>query len=128
MPKYLLICAVLAVAYCSHGAPNPPQVLMDVGITNATNAALFAFDQSTNRVVVTAQTGSEYLAILAHRDSTTKTEHWILSRADFEETNRTVGIPIEIHFVQPPTRRDISRLLKEFVPEAGTNEFTFLKM
>jgi hypothetical protein len=128
MRKHLLICAALVLSHCSHGAPNPTQVLTDVGITNATNAVLFAVDQSTNRVVVTAQTESEYIAVLAYHDLTGGSNRWLLGHAEFHETNRTVGVPIEIHFVQPPTRRDISKLLKDFVPNAGPNDFTFLKM
>jgi hypothetical protein len=128
MRKPSLICAALVLTCCSHGAPNPTRVLTDVGITNATNAILFAVDQSTNRVVVTAQTEGEYIAVLAYHDLTRGPNRWLLWRTEFHETNRIVGVPVEIHFVQPPTRNDIGKLLKDFVPGAGPDEFTFLKM
>jgi hypothetical protein len=102
MRKRLLICVTLVLACCSHGAPNPTQVLVDVGITNATNPVLFAIDQSTNRVVVTAQTEGKYVAVLAYHDLTRGTNRWLLWHAEFHETNRTVRAPVEIYFVQPP--------------------------
>jgi hypothetical protein len=127
MRKRLLICVTLVLACCSHGAPNPTQVLVDVGITNATNPVLFAIDRSTNRVVVTAQTGGAYVAVLAYRDLTIGANRWLLWHTEYHETNRIVMVPVEIHFVQPPTRRDISQLLNDFVPGALPDEFTFLK-
>ena len=125
MRKHLLICAALVLACGGYAAPSPSKVLSDVGITNAVNASLVALDKPENRAVVTAQQGTNYVAVVAYRSHWSGTNRWILARAEFRINGRGVWVLGRRNYPRPPGRQDIAKLLEELFPGQPTNGFAF---
>src|SRR5262245_61894240 len=125
MRKHILFWAGLILACHSYAAPNPCQVLSDVGITNVSNASLIAIDTPGDRAVVTAQQGTNYVAVVAHRGSSSGTSRWLLSRAQFKFSDRCVWKLGRRDYPRAPTKQDIAELLGEICLGDRTNEFTF---
>ena len=125
MRKHLLICAALVLADRSYAAPSPSQVLLDVGITNAVNASLVGLDKPENRAVVTAQQGTNYLAIVACRSDSSGTNRWMLARTELRIDGRGIWVLGRRQYPRQPSRQDIGKLLGELFPTGQASEFVF---
>ncbi len=125
MRKHFLMCAALVLVGRCYAAPGPSQVLLDLGITNAFNASLVALDKPENRAVVTAQQGTNYLAVVAYRRGSSSTNRWMLARTELRIDGRGVWVLGRRDYPHPPSKKDVSKLLRELFLGEQENEFLF---